>query len=267
MTIWSTWGQSIRMRIDVSALSPGEAFLWRHGVTAPEHIDLDEFAKAEGVEVRYRPLDGCEARLVVLGERGVISVKHDFKSPGRQRFSLAHEIAHWMRHRKVGGMLCAMDDIAPTNTEAKSRESEANAYASQLVLPDYLVAPRVGTFALTLDGAQDLAKLFNSSMTAAALKLLRHTDRPIAVICHKPNGPIWFRKAEAFPDDAFIQPELHYDGPAIALLYGAEGGRTRPHMEPASRWMSSFSTRAKDVRCQSMKMPDGSVLTMLELHR
>ncbi|WP_395680466.1 ImmA/IrrE family metallo-endopeptidase [Dokdonella sp.] len=254
------------MRINPSTFSPGEALLWRHGVVEPEFIDLDGIAAAEGAEVRYRALDGCEARLVVFGDRGIISIKPDPKYPGRQRFSLAHELAHWQCDRAVGGALCAADDISPSNTEAKGRESAANNYASQLVLPDYLVAPRAEGLAFTLDAAQELARAFRSSLTAAVLKLLRHTARPAAVACHLADGRCWFRKSRSLPPDAYILGELHYDGPAIKLLYGDEGGRTRPHTEPATRWMSGPSTRGKDVCCQSLKLPD-AVLTTLELLR
>lgn len=253
------------MRIDPSVFSPGEALLWQHGVVEPEHIDLDAIAASEGVEVRYRALDGCEARLVVFGERGIISVKPESKYRGRQRFSLAHELAHWMCDRTIGGALCAAEDISPSNTEAKDRESSANAYASQLVLPDYLVAPRAAGLGFTIDAAEALAGIFRSSLTAAVLKLLRHTDRAAAVLCHRPSGGRWFRKSRTLPPDAYILDELHYDGPAIKLLYGAEGGRTRAHAEPAARWMSGSSTRGKDVCCQSLKLPDGAVLTTLEL--
>lgn len=253
------------MRIDTAALSPGEQLLWLHGVVDPEHIDLDELAAAQGVEVRYRPLDGCVARLVVLGERGIISVKQDTRSTGRQRFSLAHELAHWMCDRKSGGRLCAADDISPRNTEAMGREAEANIYASQLVLPDYLAAPRAKTLAFTLDGAQELAKPFRSSLTAAALKLLRHSEQATALVCHYADGSYWFRKSKAFPNDAFISGELHHDSLGFELLYGAEGGRTRPHAEPAGRWLSGYGSRGKELRCQSMKMPDGSVLSTLAL--
>lgn len=253
------------MRIDTSALSAGELLLWRSGVIVPDDIDLDELAAVEGVEVRYRALDGCEARLVVQGDRGIISVKQDRKSLGRQRFSLAHELAHWMCDRGLGGRLCAADDISPSNTEARSRESEANVYASQLVLPDYLAAPLSKALPFTLDGAQELAKAFRSSLTAAALKLVRHSERPTALVCHKPTGSFWFRKSKSFPLDAFIARELHHDSPAFALMYGTEGGRTKPHSEPASRWIPGYNKAGKDARCQSMKMPNGSVLSALEL--
>jgi hypothetical protein len=252
------------MRIDPTKLTPGEDLLWRHGITAPEHIKLDAIAEAEGAEVRYRPLGGCEARLVVLGDRGIISVKSDGANPGRQRFSLAHELAHWMRDRRAGGLLCASDDISPSNIEARSIESEANAYASQLVLPDYLVAQRAPSIAITLDGAQILAREFRSSLTSAAIKLVRHATLPACVVCHRQNATAWFYKGRAWPSGVWIAQELHYDSPAFSLLYGDAGGRTPPHKEPATRWVSGTSFVSREVRCQSMKVPDGTVLTVLD---
>ena len=254
------------MRINPAAFSPGEVLLWRHGVVEPDHIDLDAIAAAEGVAVRYRPLSGCEARLVVVDDRGIISVRHDAANIGRQRFSLAHELAHWMRDRHSGGALCSSDDISPSDLGARSKETEANAYASQLVLPDYLVAPRATALAPTLDAAQTLAKTFKSSMTAAAIKLVRHVPVPAWVVCHRPNRAGWFIRGRAAPPDLFvITAELHHDSPAFALLYGNQGGRTPIHLEPASRWLSGPVTRGKDVQCQSMRLPEGSVLTILSL--
>lgn len=254
------------MKIDPSAFSPGEALLWRHGIVEPEHIDLDALAAALGVEVRYRSMTGCEARLVVVGERGVISVRSNAANIGRQRFSLAHEIAHWMRDRHTGGVLCSSDDISASDVGARSKETEANAYASQVVLPDFMVTPLASTMAPTLDAAQALARTFKSSLTAAALKLVRHVSVPAWVVCHRPNAKGWFKPGGGAPSDMFVlTDELHHDSPAFALLYGQEGGRTAPHAEPASRWLSGPAVRGKDVRCQSMKIPDGTVLTVLSM--
>ena len=256
----------MNMRIDPAAFSPGEALLWHHGVVEPEHIDLDAIAAAEGVVVRYRQLSGCEARLVVADDRGIISVRQNAANIGRQRFSLAHELAHWMRDRHSGGALCSSEDISPSDLGARSKETEANAYASQLVLPDYLVAPRAAALSPTLDAAQMLANTFKSSMTAAAIKLVRHIPVPAWVVCHRPYRPGWFIRGRSAPVDLFVvTAELHHDSPAFALLYGNQGGRTPIHQEPASRWLSGSITRGKDVQCQSMKLPEGSVLTMLSL--
>ena len=217
------------MRIDSSSLSSGEALLWKHGLIEPEHIDLEGLAAAEGAEVRYRPLSGCEARLVVVENRGIISVRNHATNTGRQRFSLAHELAHWMHDRHAGGVLCSSDDISASEVGSRSKETEANAYASQLVLPDFQIRPRARALAPTLDAAQGLARTFRSSLTAAAIKLVRHVSVPAWVVCHRANAKGWFVRGGAAPADAFVlTDELHHDSPAFALLYGPEGGAHGP---------------------------------------
>jgi hypothetical protein len=83
------------MAIDRSKLSPAESLLWHYGVRDSSHIDLEAIANYRGAEVVYRRLCGCAARLVAAGNVAVISVGTG-SYRGRQRFSLAHELAHWL---------------------------------------------------------------------------------------------------------------------------------------------------------------------------
>jgi hypothetical protein len=52
-------------------------------------------------------------------------------------------------------------------------EANANSFASQLVLPDYLVVNWIGAQKPSLDVASKVASDFKSSLTAAAIKLAR----------------------------------------------------------------------------------------------
>lgn len=45
-------------------LTPAERLLQELGITEPSEIDLDAIAFHAGARVRYRPLDGCEARIM-----------------------------------------------------------------------------------------------------------------------------------------------------------------------------------------------------------
>lgn len=61
------------------------------GVTYPAEIDLEAIAWTMGAKVRYRPLDGCEARIIGRDDQAIITI-NERSPPRRQRFSLAHEI-------------------------------------------------------------------------------------------------------------------------------------------------------------------------------
>ncbi len=181
------------MRIDPSRLSRAERLLWDYGVVAPDQIDLDAIANDNGARVVRRHMDGCEARLLASSNGAVISINSS-NYDGRQRFSLAHELAHWLCDRKAGSFLCAKEVIGPQNAEAKSVEAHANRYASQLVLPDYLVIPWAEGKRANLDVAKSLASDFAASLTAAAIKLAKRTTLPACIVCHNQSRLMWHQR-------------------------------------------------------------------------
>jgi len=245
-------------------MSPAERLLWSYGVTAPNHIDLVGIANGHNAEVIYRPLGGCEARLVAFGDRAVISIS-DTSVEGRQRFSLAHELAHWICDRKTGSFQCAKEDIGPQNAEAKSVEAQANGYASQLILPSYLVDPWMQNKPVSLDVASALAKDFGTSLTAAAIKLVKRSAKEACVACHSQTSLMWHQRSKSFPYDFYVNRELHQDTEAFTIAFSGRNGLTRPKKEQANRWLGGQNTYRLTVETQSVRLPDGTVLTLLTL--
>ena len=252
------------MAVDVDRLSRPERLLWGHGVRKPEHIDLEAIAGARGAHVVYRRLDGCAARLVAAFDRAVISVAMD-DNLGRRHFSLGHELAHWMQDAQRTSFKCTSTDIGPQNAEAKTIEADANSFASQLILPDYLVWPWVGARNPSLDLASAMGGDFQASLTASALKLLQRAKVPTAITCHDQRRLKWSRRSRDFSTDFYILSELHQDTIAFEMAFGAAKGLSRPKRESASRWVSGPGAFRMDVWSQSIKLPEGSVLTMISI--
>lgn len=200
------------------------------------------------------------------GDSAIISVSST-SNEGRQRFSLAHELAHWICDRNRGVFLCAKEDIGPQNSEAKSVEGHANSYASQLILPTYLVDPWLQGRKATLDVADQLSKAFSSSLTAAAIKLVKRFSAPVCLACHSNRGLVWHQRSLSFPSDFYVVGQLHHDTAAFEMAFGAGGGITKPKYEPANRWISGPQTYRLEVTAQTVKLPDSTVLTMISLNR
>lgn len=90
----------------------------------------------------------------------------------RQRFTLAHEIAHFLLHRsEIGGGV--IDDTLFRSALSTRKEVEANKLASKIIMPDHLVAEERRKLAhLPLDEqVATLAKLFRVSEPAMRIKL------------------------------------------------------------------------------------------------
>lgn len=248
-------------QFDLESLTPPERLLWSYGVDAPEHIDLEAIAKARGADVRVRPLGGCDARLVVSGERAIISLNAS-SSEGRRRFSLAHELAHLICDRKAGSFLCAKDDIGPQNAESRSVESAANGYASQLVLPSYLVDPWITDKPVSFATVKSLAEAFRVSVTAAAIKLVKRTKHQAALVCHNTRGIAW-RQVSASAKDWMLKGELHEDTDAFTMVYGSQKGLSSPKRSAASHWLSGRDAYAMEVMSQSLGRGDQHAVTLL----
>jgi Zn-dependent peptidase ImmA (M78 family) len=248
--------------IDPSALSAPERLLWTQGVRAPEHIDLEAIAASRGARVVYRRLDGCAARLVASDQKAVISVALD-DNPGRRRFSLGHELAHWICDASRASFKCANSDIGPQNAEAKTVEANANSFASQLLLPDYLVRPWLAARQVNMDLAQALSTDFRASLTASAIKLARRSTVPAVVACHDQSRVRWFQRNLAFPHDFYVRGQLHQDTAAFAMVFGAASGMSRPKREPADRWLNGPDAYRQTVSSQSVKLPDGTALSLI----
>lgn len=101
----------------------------------------------------------------------VISInRHD--SPRRQRFTVAHEIAHYLLHRdQIGDGIT--DDALYRSSLSDSREAEANRLAAEILMPRRLVdqelAKLAGVEALEL--VSKMAEKFGVSEVAMKIRL------------------------------------------------------------------------------------------------
>lgn len=212
----------------------------------------------------YRRLCGCAARLVAAGDKAVISVGLG-SYPGRQRFSLAHELAHWICDKNHGSFHCANEDIGPQNAEAKNIEVYANGYASQLILPSFLVDCWLDGKRINSDTAKALGSDFDASLTASAIKIANRAQTQTCVACHNQTKRVWSQKNLAFSYDFYVKQELHQDTAAFSMAFGKASGLSRPAKETADRWLQGPEAYRRTVETQSLKLPDDTVLTMITL--
>lgn len=172
----------------------------------PQDIDIEAIAYLANATVRYRNLQGCEARIVGNGNRAVISVNRDTMR-ARQRFSIAHELGHWFCHRGMLGNLCSKEDITSSRKGPKKKiagkEIIANRFASELLMPNYLYSKAVGSHPPTYDLIYSLSSSFQVSLTAAAIRCLDFCDYPAALVCIEGRRRTWFHTSPLFPNSYF----------------------------------------------------------------
>lgn len=242
-------------------MRPAEELLTELGISDPSDIELDAIAQCVNVEVQYRPLANCEAQIIGFRDRAVVYVSPK-SSPNRRRFSTAHELGHWHHHKGLS-FVCRSEDIGkPFDEKSKDAERLADAYAGDLVLPPFMIGPRLERLAgISLDAICDLANTFSASVTATAIRTVRMTREPLILVAHNLFGRTW-----QWPSITAGRMRVRDDidvrsSGFISAVAGKRMGAAKK--EPANYWFDRRHVEQFDVRVQSLQTTEGEVLTLL----
>jgi Zn-dependent peptidase ImmA (M78 family) len=248
----------------MSGTRPAERMLMALGIERPEQIDLEAIAWEAGAVVKFRLLDKCEA-MIVGGQRRAIITVNSGAIPARRRFSLAHEIGHWHHHR--GRILfCGAADIGNPAHGSLDPESQADQFASDLLLPDFMFRPRVMKMKrLVLSAAREITEEFSVSLTATLLKLVESDRFPLVVVCHNKQGRRWFRRARIVPGWWFPKDDLDVQSIAFEMLFGGAPEITYARKIGADAWFEFRDVDRYEIQEQSFLLPNEEVLTLLIL--
>jgi hypothetical protein len=235
------------------------------GVEQPGDIDLEAIAYTVGACVHYRPLDGCEARIIGSNNRAIITVNCR-SSRTRQRFSIGHEIGHWRYHR--GRILvCRSEDIGKSGDwSSVSPERVADGFAADLIMPWYLFLPIARQHPrLTFQVVRALADTFDVSPEAAAIRLIESRLYPSVLVCHTSTGRKWFRASSEVPARWFPQSDLDQDSYAFDILFGTRSDDAMPHKIGADAWFDRSEAQYYEIQEQTIRSGDRRILTLLTI--
>lgn len=223
-------------------MSTPEALLRSLGVDSPAGIDLETIAWSCGLAVRYAPLNGCDARIVGMGDRGVLTVNSG-QGSARQRFSLAHELGHWQLHRGRL-MICRAEEIEGSMSEARGLELDADHFAAALLMPRFLFVPA----AAALKGkppwtmAESLAGEFQTSLLATALRMIALDIWPGWLVCHTRNGRPFAFKAPSAEDLGRPPIAVDHRSGAFDIVHAAAAGVCSRQL-PGDAWFAGAHRR------------------------
>jgi hypothetical protein len=248
----------------MNGTSAAERLLKQFGILSVEDIDLDAIAWRLGAAVKYRHMDAADGTIVGSPKRAVISINKSI-IPTRQRFTLAHEIGHWHHHR--GRVLfCNATDIGGFSGGPLDPECQADAFASDLVLPRYLVQPKILEIKRpTLAFAREIADEFRASMTATLIKILNENRFPILLICHRKDRRRWFKRADLVPQWWFPREDLDAQTFAFEILHNRRAEDASPRKNGAGAWFEFKNVDRYEIFEQSFALPNDEVLTMLTI--
>lgn len=248
------------MKVDTRKLSPVK-ILDALGVTAPEEIDVEAIAHHFGATVIPQRLHGSAARILGLGDRAFITVDSD--SPrARQRFSVAHELGHWMIDRgKLSGFVCTEKNFL-ADWSGDSPERRANRFAADLLMPSSLFAPAARNREMTLDTVRDLCAKFETSLTATAIRLVENGSFPAMVVYSNASGVKWKFRDRDISDEIQLRDKPGAYTNAAELLSGRNPA-SGPTEIQASDWFTHPRSKYYSVIEDSVRIFEETVLSLL----
>lgn len=257
-----------------------EAFSAAHGVARfPVEVErlalgaADIFKWSDPItEIQAANIPGFEGALFPDGKKSswLLLYNDGLKSPGRVRFTQAHELGHYVLHRQLKDSFeCTDSDMFEWSLDDKNIESEADVFASYLLMPlNDFRAQITSTIDLDLLGA--CADRYGVSLTAAVLKWLQHTEEKAVLVISNDGFIDWASSSKpAMTAGAFFKTRGNVipvpDG-SFAANPNAETDRQGKEL-PAKIWFPHADPLAfvREMKIASTK--SSAILSLLVLPR
>src|ERR1700735_4359361 len=248
--------------LDLVALV-SESFLRRFGLDSRDR--LTEIAEEFGIDVLYRPAESYDGALLRIRDvqRGCIVINSRIREESRKRFTLAHEIGHFvLPGQQEVSAPCKQQRIENWDADLYRPELEANRFAAEILMPRGLMAEFVQSEP-SLESIRSIAKLCGTSFTASAVRLITLTPRRAAVVWSQDQKILWWKLSEGFV--RWIQKGAVTDNSFAAQCYRKQSVPNQLASVPASAWLYEKGLReGAQIWEQSVGLKNyGAVLSLL----
>lgn len=167
---------------------------WIH----PSDFSLDIVAGSLGIEIKEIPINGSKGRIIMNGKNGIITIDEKIEYMASKNFVVAHEIGHFLLHKDL--IVCS--DTLNTLSEWYKKgpqETEANNFASELLMPHNQFCQKVEGEKLNLDLINSISAYFNVSKLSAFIKYVTYGAYPLMVIFMEDGYVKWKKCSLDFP--------------------------------------------------------------------
>ena len=170
--------------------------LWECGVDEPSKIDPFMIVGRRGIQVIYARIDGASARIFRHGDRAIIRVSDQIIQLGRLRFTIAHEVGHFLLGHRIPSE--SVLDAGAAVPFSVHQEREADVFASEFLMPEEWVAPMCAATP-TLTAVHAIAATFCASVVASAVRYVEFACAPCAVVYSEQGSVVWAKRSASFP--------------------------------------------------------------------
>jgi Zn-dependent peptidase ImmA (M78 family) len=242
-------------------------------------VDVEQLALHVGHELRWpdpitkvvaADINRFEGGLFALDQnRWALLYNEKLTSPGRVRFTQAHELGHYLLHRSIQHSFeCSQADMVHWEPSLKTMEAESDEFASNLLMPWKQFRDVTPAIDVDFEALSDASTKFGVSLTAVALRWIHATSESAILILSRDGYMDWAVSSDkARSNGAFFKTR----GKVVELPSGSIAANERIASSrrgekiPLSTW---FDHAHRDASAREMKLTCenyGYTLTMLHL--
>ena len=186
------------------------------------------FADSPVDKVQGEDLDGLEGMLAANNARSkwLIVYNSAVRSEGRKRFTIAHEFGHYILHRQDQDRFeCGDDDIETGDGNERDIETEADKFASTLLMPLDDFRKQVDGQPVSFDLLGHCAERYGVSLTAAALRWTEIAEKRAVLVASRDDHLLWSKSNQAaFKSGAYFTTRRNtIELPGDALAHSNNG--------------------------------------------
>lgn len=236
----------------------------KYCIDSPAHLNLEEIANAEYLIVEETDTDNYLGKINFNADYGFVSINRSIAEPGAKRFTLAHELGHFMNEREKRFLKhsCSFIDIYGK----KIHESDANIFAAELLMHRPWFNKIILNRPVNMELIKEIAEQLGVSLTAAAFRYAEIGQYPVAVIMSRDGKVAWSCINEYFPYKWIPKNYIVRNESSAYDFFSGSDMQTCDDLIPAHTWFSEDKNcnETSYLNEQNVAMPKyGAVLTLL----
>jgi len=209
------------------------------GIDDPTEIPLELLVAGRDATLIEKPLKNSEGRIVFGKRRSIITINSEIEYAGKRRFVMAHELGHHEMHRDL---IKVHNDTDATLEyfQTGHQETEANEFASELLMPEALFKKECEGKKFSPDLLRKLSERFQTSVTSVAYKFFELGNHPVCLFYMHNNKVQYWKRPDPYPHFIVDRTRLAPPEESVATEFFSKGKIYNKEQSKQQIWKSTW---------------------------
>lgn len=198
----------------------------------PSDVELKLVAYNNNLIIELVDLGDIDGLIIATKYGGIIKINEKIKDEGWYRFTLAHELGHFLYKLNLGLLGESYDISYYLHNDSRQEEIFVNEFAAELLMPEIYFSDFIKNQEPNIDLFIRISKEFKVSIPAAAVRYSQLGHMPIVVTLCKNNVIKWSFANKKFPLKFIKTNSLVPYGSETKRLINMNGIRGKNKVKP-----------------------------------